>query len=175
MYLLKGRKRWRMVASTGLERCYTSATGSGPSVQEGGDTLGGSLLDLFGSDESLLAALGDETTLWDGEVDPGDLIFTPSKCAHAVQNLELTVALTSNYVDLSNVMDVYDSLSGIHPNGNPLPFFHPTPEELLALCVPRALAMVDAAASTHLCCPMEDTDSIKRLLQSVLYQACKRR
>ena len=177
MYVLKGRKRWRMVASSGLERCYTSAAGSGPSVQEGGDTLGGSLLDLFGeSDEALAAALGADATLWEGEVGPGELIFTPSKCAHAVQNLELTIALTSNYVDLSNVMDVYDSLSGIHPNGNPLPFFHPTPEELLALCVPRALAMVDAAASSvDGCCPAADAESIKRLLQRVLYSACRRR
>jgi hypothetical protein len=31
-------------------------------------------------------------------------------------------ALTRNYVDLSNITDVYDSLSGNHPNGNPLPF-----------------------------------------------------
>jgi hypothetical protein len=60
-----------MVSSSGLERCYTSASGSGPSASEGGDTLGGSLLDLFGSDGEVFAALGDEVTLWEGDVGPG--------------------------------------------------------------------------------------------------------
>jgi hypothetical protein len=212
MYVLKGRKRWRMVASGGLESCYISSQGAGPSVQEGGDTIGGSLIDLFSPDETLEAALGgSDTVLYEGEIGetdrnqtfllppvhfnaqeshhkqgkhraaaelkrdlfvslgPGEMIFTPSKCAHAVQNLSLTIALTSNYVDLSNVMDVYDSLSGVHPNGNPLPPFHPCAEEVLALCVPRAMQMIAAV------CDEEEAARLQHLLRSVLRQACERR
>ena len=48
----------------------------------------------------------ESTVCEQGELAPGELMFTPSRCAHAVQNLELSIALTSNYVDLSNVVDV---------------------------------------------------------------------
>eukprot|EP01050_Picozoa_sp_SAG11_P048174 SAG11_NODE_25627_length_356_cov_0.809339_1_plen_93_part_10 len=62
-----------------------------------------------------------------------------------------------------------DSLSGNNPNGNPLPFFtDTTPEQLLAVCVPRALAMVEAkwpAEAAELCA----------LLKAVLRRAVERR
>ena len=65
-------------------------------------------------------------------------IYLHFMCAHYI-------ALTQNFVDLSNVIDVYDSLCGNHPNGNPMPFLGSgCPEQLLALCIPRALELVRA-------------------------------
>eukprot|EP01047_Picozoa_sp_COSAG01_P068080 COSAG01_NODE_9758_length_2352_cov_1.598757_3_plen_84_part_00 len=41
---------------------------------------------------------GSGVTLWEGELGAGELMFTPSKCAHAVQNLPcaegICIALT---------------------------------------------------------------------------------
>ena len=173
LFVTSGVKRWRMVTASDLRRCYTR--GAGPSSAEGGDSIGGDLLDLFGSDAELEAALGPGegeeggAVMFEGDVREGELIFTPSKCAHAVQNTTLSIALTSNFVDLSNVIDVYDSLSGVHPNGNPLPFFaEMCAEQLLALCIPRAERMLAEAWP-------EEAAEARRLLRRVLHGACARR
>ena len=67
------------------------------------------------------------------------------------------------------ITQVYDSLSGVHPNGNPLPMFHSSAEEVLAVCVPRALAML-----AHTCSP-DEAAKLQRLLRLVLRSACERR
>jgi hypothetical protein len=56
--------------------------------------------------------LGSGITVYEDVIGPGEIMFTPSKSAHAVENLQgdLSIALTSNYVDLTNVMDVSDTL-----------------------------------------------------------------
>jgi hypothetical protein len=64
---------------------------------------------------------------------------------------------------------VYDSLSGVHPNGNPLPPFHPCVEEVLAVCVPRAMSTI-----ADKCGPTEAAQ-LQRLLRQVLQSACERR
>ena len=64
---------------------------------------------------------------------------------------------------------MYDSLSGVHPNGNPLPPFHPCVEELLAVCVPRAMSML-----ADKCDPAEAVQ-LQRLLRQILQSACERR
>ena len=53
--------------------------------------------------------------MYEDVIGRGEMVFTPSKCAHAVENLQgdLSIALTSNYVDLTNVMDVSDRLRAI--------------------------------------------------------------
>jgi hypothetical protein len=59
-------------------------------------------------------------------------------------------------------VDVYDSLTGTHPNGNPLPFFGAMcPEQLLTLCIPRALRELQRTLT-----PMEVT-AVTQLLQKV--------
>jgi len=42
-------------------------------------------------------------------------MFNPSKCLHAVYNVEFTVSLTHNYVDASNIADiVLDAMRSTH-------------------------------------------------------------
>eukprot|EP01052_Picozoa_sp_SAG31_P025664 SAG31_NODE_2263_length_6060_cov_12.232344_3_plen_363_part_00 len=107
LYLTAGQKRWRMVSGTLLPHCYPSLPAASPA--EGGDSLGGSMVDLF-DDEAASSALRDvarnEPGCYEGVLRPGEIIFTPSKCAHAVVNDGLTIAVTSNFVDLGNLVDV---------------------------------------------------------------------
>ena len=67
------------------------------------------------------------------------------------------------------IKQVYDSLTGVHPNGNPLPMFHSSAEEVVAVCVPRAMAML-----AHTCSP-DEAAKLQRLLRLVLRSACERR
>jgi hypothetical protein len=41
-----------------------------------------------------------------GACPAGDVCYNPSRCVHAVRNTRLTVSLTHNYVDASNLADV---------------------------------------------------------------------
>ena len=47
-----------------------------------------------------------------GVMRAGELLFTPAKSPHAVVNLELSISITHNFVDLANILAVYDSLTG---------------------------------------------------------------
>jgi hypothetical protein len=38
---------------------------------------------------------------------PGEIVWTPPKCLHGVRNLEPSIALTHNYVDLTNLAEVF--------------------------------------------------------------------
>jgi len=48
---------------------------------------------------------------YDFVLNPGDCLFVPAGCAHAVRNLSDTVALSSNFVDGSNLKQVCDELA----------------------------------------------------------------
>ena len=42
--------------------------------------------------------------------EEGDIVFTPSNWVHSVINLEPCIAITENYIDLSNIKEVNESL-----------------------------------------------------------------
>jgi hypothetical protein len=93
LFILQGTKRWRLV----------------PADQA--HLLGrpGRWADLFEPDPirfpGLAAVRGYETVL-----QAGELMFAPACCVHAVRNLELTLALTHNYLDLSNLAELFDAV-----------------------------------------------------------------
>ena len=66
----------------------------------------GELPDLFNPDLARWPQLA-RARLYAGEQAAGDICFNPSLCLHAVVNVELplTISLTHNYVDASNVVD----------------------------------------------------------------------
>ena len=43
---------------------------------------------------------------WEAELEPGELIFVPSGCAHQVVNLAPSIAVAVNFVDAGNVARV---------------------------------------------------------------------
>ena len=45
-------------------------------------------------------------------LEPGELLFVPYGCPHRVENLEDSLAVSSNFVDLSNLHVVLEELRG---------------------------------------------------------------
>ena len=43
---------------------------------------------------------------------PGEILWTPPLCVHAVRNVEHSIAVTQNYIDLTNLLEVHDALIG---------------------------------------------------------------
>lgn len=83
-----GAKRWRVLPADRAHLVRRSDT----------------WLDLFDLDGGNCA--GDAAG-WEVVQQPGELVWTPPDCPHAVENLAQTTALTCNYVDLSNIVDFY--------------------------------------------------------------------
>lgn len=74
-----------MVGAAELPHCYPAGEQAVAPAAEGGDSLGGGLVDLFDG-PAATAALGPSSAsaCFEATLRPGELIFTPSKCAHAV-------------------------------------------------------------------------------------------
>lgn len=53
---------------------------------------------------------GDFVDLFETEPRPGDAMWTPSGCVHAVRNPDLSLALAQHYVDLMNVLVAHDGM-----------------------------------------------------------------
>jgi len=65
------------------------------------------LPDLFAPDLTRWPQLA-RCRLYRGTQRPGDVCFNPSRCVHATRNLTLTISLTHNFVDASNLPDVLE-------------------------------------------------------------------
>ncbi len=94
LLLACGRKHWRMVKAEDAERLqfrYQSAN-------------------LFDIDTTIFR---DSADVCGFEVvqEPGEILWTPPRCLHAVRNLDRTIALTHNYVDLTNIEHVFPAIS----------------------------------------------------------------
>jgi arginase family enzyme len=86
LLLAKGHKRWRMLhADSAPQLLYQHQ-----------------LADLFNIDPGLYPDTAGLTG-YETVQQPGEIIWTPPQCVHAVQNLDHTIALTHNYVDLTNL------------------------------------------------------------------------
>ena len=90
--LVTGRKHWRMCAPGETPRGRT-----------------GVAIDLFAS-PTQLAQQFPGLTIYETEQAPGEIVWTPPDCLHAVSNLEHSIAVTQNYLDLSNLPQVYAAL-----------------------------------------------------------------
>jgi len=93
LMLVSGRKQWRMVAAAEASACGRI----------------GDFADLFAPHHARHPALAS-VTLFEAEQQPGEVMWTPSGCVHAVRNLQSSIALTQNYVDLTNVLAVHDGM-----------------------------------------------------------------
>ena len=93
LMLVRGRKHWRMVAANDRGACGRM----------------GSWVDLFEPDHRRYPHLS-QVALYETEQLPGDLMWTPPLCIHSVRNLDHSIALTQNYIDLTNLTEVYDAL-----------------------------------------------------------------
>lgn len=94
LYVFRGHKHWRLLRTEP----------SVPASRRGPPRL----TSLFSSIHE--QTLGDEVTLFDGVQGPGDLIFVPAPILHEVKNVGVTVALTHNFVDCSDLVLVAEHL-----------------------------------------------------------------
>ena len=99
MLQLKGRKRWRIVKANYSALLYPTAHSYA--------------LDLFEPDfkKHRLAGLVDVQEV---VLEAGDVLFVPGGALHAVENLDDTVAISSNYVDF---ISLNDSLAALAQQG----------------------------------------------------------
>lgn len=95
LMLVSGRKHWRMVPAQDLEACGRV----------------GEWVDLFAPDHAQFPHLA-RATLFEAEQLPGEMLWTPPLCVHAVRNVEHSIAVTQNYIDLTNLLEVHDALIG---------------------------------------------------------------
>jgi hypothetical protein len=93
LMLVCGRKHWRMVTASDRGACGRM----------------GAWVDLFEPDQRRYPHLS-EVALYEAEQLPGEVLWTPPLCVHAVRNLDHSIALTQNYIDLTNLIEVYDAL-----------------------------------------------------------------
>ena len=72
--------------------------------------------ELDTSDHGMLRGL---SVMWQCELGPGQVLFVPAGCPHMVENLSDTVALSSKYIDESN-LDKSLSALGVHARSDHL-------------------------------------------------------
>lgn len=103
MALLQGTKRWTLFARDETAKL-------GPSYAMSLDPCFDAEADLEGDAErrpegtrTKHAPQAANAVRWEGDLEPGQVLFVPSGCAHCVTNLTNTLAISANYVDGSNV------------------------------------------------------------------------
>ncbi|KAF0755290.1 hypothetical protein AaE_005026 [Aphanomyces astaci] len=97
MALVQGRKRWRLVHPNDMHLLYPTWHAGSADVVYG--------VDLASTDESKgdsLCPLFRHARVWECVLEAGDILFVPAGTPHFVQNLEHTVAVSSNYIDATN-------------------------------------------------------------------------
>jgi hypothetical protein len=94
MFLIHGRKKWRFYSPHDL--CALSP--SFPRSFEPIFLRSSSLVDEEEEEEE-----EEGVEYYEMELQPGEMIFVPAGSPHAVKNLEGTVAISSNYIDESNI------------------------------------------------------------------------
>jgi hypothetical protein len=96
LLLFEGEKHWRIIESRHLGR-----------LQAAGSKLAD--LDLFSRDLGERPEL-DGIDIFDGIQRPGEIVWNPSRIIHGVLNLGFATTVTYNYIDLTNLPMVYDSV-----------------------------------------------------------------
>jgi arginase family enzyme len=104
LMLVQGRKQWRMVSPAALDALSSA----------------GEPLNLFEPNPHRFPDLAD-AQLYETIQLPGEVLWTPPLCLHAVRNLEFSIAVTENYVDLSNLVEVFDATLGATATPKPQP------------------------------------------------------
>ncbi|KZX60312.1 hypothetical protein A3709_12025 [Halioglobus sp. HI00S01] len=99
LMLASGRKHWRFVVGDDVSKCDD---GSG-------------WMDLFSPDTALFPGTGTLSG-YDYVQSAGEIIWTPPGCLHAVRNLEDSIALTQNYIDLTNLSNCIVALGNRQGN-----------------------------------------------------------
>ncbi|RHX97510.1 hypothetical protein DYB26_008479 [Aphanomyces astaci] len=95
MALVQGRKRWRLVHPNDMHLLYPTWHAGSADVVYG--------VDLASTDESKGDSLCPlHARVWECVLEAGDILFVPAGTPHFVQNLEHTVAVSSNYIDATN-------------------------------------------------------------------------
>lgn len=128
LLLATGQKNWRMVHCDYHERCSSR----------------GGMVDLFDVDaEEFPATAG--MPVWETEQKPGEIVWTPPRCIHAVRNMEYSIAVTQNYIDLGNLNHVLlglfeRSMGVVGENGKP---------DIPAKIQAAIASMEDAGLSQH--------------------------
>lgn len=107
LWCASGRKEWICASGEDYD-LLTAGTGSAAHGyrSEDSDTDSDPLPDFF--DPQLFAKWPKtrQARLYRGVQEKGDVCFNPSRCVHAVRNLEACVSLTHNFVDATNLADV---------------------------------------------------------------------
>ena len=86
LLLAQGHKKWRMIQEEGAPKLQAHNRWA----------------DLFNIDSTLFPGTSSLSG-YETVQRPGEIMWTPSRCIHAVQNLDHTIALTHNYIDLTNL------------------------------------------------------------------------
>ena len=113
MAMLQGKKRWTLFSPADKNFLYPDYDDSLDPVFQ---------VDLRNPDLSAFPLLS-LTHPQQCVLEPGDLLFVPSGCAHRVENLTLSLAISANFVDLSNFPLVKKELhyrSLVDPNAQEL-------------------------------------------------------
>lgn len=132
LWVAQGRKEWvcahggdhaLLTAGTG-SRAYGYKSGGDESDGDGDGSDGGGggdssvpLPDFFSDGLFERWPHAKSARLYRGHQEPGEVCFNPSRCVHAVRNVgdHVTVSLTHNFVDASNLPDVLsDATRSLH-------------------------------------------------------------
>ncbi|XP_052263433.1 lysine-specific demethylase 8-like isoform X2 [Dreissena polymorpha] len=95
MALFQGRKRWTFFPKSDTSLLYpvfSTPWGCDPNFS----------IDLSSPDMKQFPLLA-QTSPIQCVLEPGEVLFVPAGCPHRVENLETSVAISGNYVDLSNI------------------------------------------------------------------------
>mmetsp|Transcript_11218 Transcript_11218/g.17627 ORF Transcript_11218/g.17627 Transcript_11218/m.17627 type:complete len:306 (+) Transcript_11218:856-1773(+) len=102
MALMEGTKHWRMYDK---DDCHLL----GPTYTSSLDPHFAAEMFLAGDKE-----VGDHCAMqargWDFHLEAGEVLFVPAGCPHAVDNVTLTVAISANFVDSSNIQRSLEEL-----------------------------------------------------------------
>ena len=100
LLLAQGTKKWRMVHASDAERCRYQHRWA----------------DLFNPDARFYPSMNG-LRVWETTQEAGQIVWTPSRCVHAVRNVGYCIAATHNYIDLTNLPEVHHAISQLKPFG----------------------------------------------------------
>lgn len=103
MALFKGRKRWTFFKKEDTFKLY-------PSYEHPWSSDPVFAVDLDKPDTKLFPLLSRAQPI-QCVLEPGELLFVPAGCPHRVENLETSLAISGNFVDLSNIDSVREELA----------------------------------------------------------------
>jgi hypothetical protein len=95
LYLVEGLKEWRFIQCPYFQTPEVLKKLNSDEKRCNPDQI-----DLFNND----TINGEYLTMqsWTALLEPGEIIWTPTQCLHAVRNIETSFALTCNYINTTN-------------------------------------------------------------------------